>query len=221
MTEDYFPQVSYDHTDIQREASEERWAEIWVQVSVDEIRRKANEKTGNLSLSVRNSPMDGDMRSRPAIWVNVQLPLRNTDREGHIPSQYAKGFFSQFVQAIDPEALEVAPVKRGGIWYYENEEIDGSDVPHINAARTDKILALATKVVNDPSIWDDYTFFGKMKQNGDYDNLQNLCAELPDNAELASKDEWMQTVTADLSRLNGSKPAKPAVKKAGKKKTKK
>ena len=202
--------ISYSDADLAREASEEKLADgIWCKFVVDKATKKTNEETGDRRFTLRCSPLsadDGQTRLGPAAYVSLTMPITNADHEGHVPPSWAGSLYRQYLTATRVDEHPHNPKRINGKWMYGGDEIEKSEVDSIKVANVRAMMDFCIAAWKDPDLFKDDTFFGKVKHSGDFVNLNNLCAELPEGVELASDDQLKSDEVIDLEAVG--KPAK-------------
>lgn len=189
--------VSYDKSDIQRESANTTLSDGWYKFVINATTIK-DDPSGNVVANNRVNaldPEDGETRKGPQMYQRITLPLRNPDREDHVPPDYAKGIAREFLRALDPDEIPDVPRRVDGNWQYQGEEIDADEVEEKKEEATEKLLDACTKWCKNANLFKDYTFYGKVvtteKDGNVYTNIKSVRAELPDGETLVEASAFV------------------------------
>lgn len=207
-TDSVFQRVSYSKKDIERDSAQDVLADgAMVKLAIDKVTYKTAPTAGqgpgeDMIQMVRCSvidPKDGVTRlKRHSVFVRNVLPLINPDYEAtHIPPEYSKGLWSQFLQAFIPERHKPEPTRKDGQLYFDGKKVDPSQTATINTDRSDKRLKEAVDLSqNEGRDLLRRTAFATIKHSPSKDgsgglfvNANDLRAALRPNEVLTAKEK--------------------------------
>lgn len=153
-----FDRVSYNKSDVERDAAQEVLADgAIVKFVIDKVDYKEKPTNGKgpgedivqMATAYVLDPRDGQTRmKRFRLFLNNTLPLKHPDYvETHEPPEWANGMWAQFLQGVVPERHKPEPERRDGQVFFDGKKVDGSKVAEINMERSDKRLQEAVELV--------------------------------------------------------------------------
>lgn len=200
----------YSYTKQDTEEAQQRAkpaADQWLLFSVDAEKFQVQDKSGNMTASLKCSPFVAptgkkeDKRPGYAVYMNLSFPLSNPKKAGHKANNMA-GIFKQALQAFeftDKDGKQCPPsVTRDPDT--QNLTLNGkplSDDPaeatklakenearvmdwvYAQAAEACELLEDITDGKKKGRVFKDYLFYAKTVQNGEFLNITNLQPKLP------------------------------------------
>lgn len=190
--------ISYNEDDVNRGASKKRlYQGKWYPFCIKQATAKTS-GSGHYMIVTQNAPLKdpGDDASvgGTAVRDNIVLPFDNSDvKEQEAPN--TSGSCIGTLRAVyGPDEIPYFPRRdKDGRLMFKGEEIDpeteASNRKEVTTAAYDKLIAL----YEDPSDLLGHVFWGRVKHEGDFDNIDRKAFELPQNADVATADDFIDT----------------------------
>jgi hypothetical protein len=186
--------LSYTEDDVANAATRPQLAEGWYRFVITNAKRTESRENGHLminqTLTPLSDPDDADSKASPNIFNNLCFPHKNKNRADHKPPNTA-GICHGFLMAIYDDMPDY-PRMVDGTLTYNGEAIDREDENACRQEVTKEVFERLNALWEDPDALLDEAVYGQVHINGQYVNVKNIRAELPEDAELVPASEMTQ-----------------------------
>lgn len=184
--------LSYTASDIRDASLRDELAYGWYRFKIGGAEAKEAESSGSLMVVLKCYPLkdpdDADSTTTPFVRHNLIMPTVNPNRDGH-KKPNTVGMNHGFLRALHPDSMPDYPRREDGVFMYKGEEIDPDATEEARMEVTTQLFSELDSLYRDPTLLIDEVFYAELYQNGDFLNLKNIRAELPDDATLVPPDK--------------------------------
>lgn len=191
----------YSEDDVNRGAAKKRlYKDKWYAFCIKSAETKTSE-SGHLMLITKNAPLtnpeDVNSVGGPAVRDNWVLPFDNEDvaeqeapNTGGICIGKLRGIFG--VEGKDGIPYNPRRDKDKKL-RYKGEEIDPEKEMDARREVVSKGYKKLDALYENPTELIGHVFFGRVKHEGDFDNIDRYAFALPENADVATAEDFIDT----------------------------